>query len=272
MAEAAVNLAFLGATTYLVGRDIYGYLPSLPTTSSSTQKRLRGEPAATVSMDDETCDPATLPPRASRGPPLAPGLRKAVKACCETLLEAKYCQDRVTGTVPVATGVARVTCLNDLGQGNTAETRVGNKILMKELSLEGTIYLPPTLDADIYRLIVVLDHECYGSACTFAQYTQGTVSQQIYSLPSMETVGKSKRFTVLADKQIVLNRADPPGASSSSVLHTISVKIPLNCSAQYSGNAGTISDLVRNSLCVIEVSSAGRCGADWNSRLVYLDG
>ena len=88
----------------------------------------------------------------------------------------------------------------------------------------------------------------------------------------METVGKGKRFTTLMDKTMVIQRPDAPGASAASVERTFSVTIPLSASATYSGNSGTISDLVRNSLCVIEASSAARVNVDWQARLVYLDG
>lgn len=269
MAEAAVNLAFLGVTSYVIGRDIYGYLPSLPKTSS---KRLRGEPTVTLPMDDETCDPATLPPRISRGPALAPAARQAVRACCESLLEQKWVEERITGVVPQATAVPRVTCLNDLSQGTSASNRVGNKILMKALQIEGIFFLSPTADSDIYRFIVVLDHECFGASCTFSQYVQGGPSQQVYSLPSMETVGKGRRFTTLMDKSMVIDRQDSPAAGGASVFRTFSVVIPLSSSASYSGNTGTISDIVRNSLCVIEASAGGRVNSEWQARLVYLDG
>lgn len=276
MAEAAINLAFLGATTYIVGRDIYGYLPTFGTTSPIRQKRrFRGDPSATQPMDDETCDPAALPPRTSRGPRLAGPARAAVKECCESLLEAKYIQESVSGTVPSVTAVPRVTCLNDLGQGTSADTRVGNKILMKSLQVEGILYIDPGDQSDWYRMVVVMDHECYGSICTWGQYVQGTPLNRIYSLPSVETVGKGKRFTTLVDKLIPIQRPDqtnvgPP--SSSLVVQSFSFKVPLSASAMYSGNAGTISDIVRNSVCFIEASGNGRVKTEWQSRLVFLDG
>lgn len=271
MAEAAINLGFLAATTYIVGRDAYSYLPSSPFPKTSS-KRLRGEPSVTHAMDEDTCDPATRPPRISRGPALAPSARAAVRSCCESLLEQKFSQDRVTGVVPLASGVPRVTCLNDLSQGTDASQRIGNKILMKSLQIEGQFFLAPNVDSDIYRFIVVLDHECFGASCTFSQYTQGAPSQQIVTLPSWETVGKGKRFTTLVDKSMVIQRPDAPGATAASVLRTFSLTIPLSASAMYSGNTGTISDLVRNSLCVIEASAAARVNVEWQSRLLYLDG
>lgn len=269
MAEAAVNLAFLGVTSYVVGRDIYGYLPSLPKTSS---KRFRGgEPTVTHEMDD-TCDPAAQPPRIRHGPSLPGPTRAAVKACCESLFEQKYVEDyQASGAVPSTTVAGRVLCLNDLGQGTTATTRVGNKILMKYLQIEGMAYLPANTESDVYRLVVVLDHECFGASCTWTQYIQGASSNRVYSLPSMETVGKGKRFTTLVDKLIPLN-ATAVNTATPIKFCPFSLTVPLNCSTTYSGNSGTIADVVRNSLCVIEASSGGRVVAEWNSRLVFLDG
>lgn len=265
--DAAVNLAFLGTATYLVGRDIASYLP---TPQKTPAKRLRGEPSAGHEMDD-TCDPAALPPRVSRGPSLAPRSRAAVKACCESLLEQKYIQEVVSGVVPSASTTPRVTCLNDLGQGTSATTRVGNKILMKYLQISGQVYLPANTQSDVYRLIVVLDHECFGSVCSYVQYIQGSGSPTVYTLPSLETVGKGKRFTTLVDKVLPLNAVEEPTASPF-VFRTFSITVPLNSSAYYSGNAGTISDIVRNSLCAIECTSGGRAVCEYQARLVFLDG
>lgn len=270
MAEAAVNLAFLGATSYLVARDVYSWLPSLPSLPKTSGKRFRGEPTVTHEMDD-TCDPAALPPRTSRGPPLPPPLRGAVKACCESLLESKYVESTASGIVPVFSSSPRVTCLNDLGQGTTASTRVGNKIINKYLQIEGFCYLPANADSDTYRIIVVIDHECYGSICQWGQYVQGTVSSAVYSLPSMETVGKGKRFTTLVDRLVPINN-EVGTANGVNRYQTFSLKVPLNFSTQYSGNAGTINDIVKNSLCCIEATGNGRIGAEWIARVVYLDG
>lgn len=267
MGEAAVNLGFLAATTLAIGRDVYGRLPESARTSS---KRLRGEPTVTLPMED-ACDPAALPPTRGRAS-LPPPVRKAVKQCCEELLEQKWVEEGVTGTVPAVATSQRVTCVNDIGQGTTATTRVGNKILMKYLLIEGIAYLGTNTDSDVYRLIVVMDHECFGAACTWAQYTQGTaVATSVYALPSMETVGSGKRFTTLVDKQIPVNAVAAPAASPQHYV-PFSIRIPLAASAHYSGNAGTVSDLVRNSICVIETSAGGRVTSNWVARLTFLDG
>lgn len=272
MAEAAVNLAFLGVTSYLVGRDIYGYLPSFPRTSPTRAKRFRGgEPHATVSMDDEVCDPAAQPPRPSRHSGLPRAVRAQVKACCETLLEAKYVEEAVSGAVPTVATTPRVTCLNDIGQGTAANNRVGNKIICKYLQIEGILFLDANAASDYYRLAVVIDHECFGAICTWGQYVQGTPTNSVYSLPSMETVGKGRRFTTLVDRLIPINN-DVGTTNGAAKLQTFSLKVPLNFSTHYNGNAGTVSDIVRNSICVIEGSQGGIVQARWISRVVYLDG
>lgn len=269
MGEAAINLAFLGVSTYLVGRDVYGRLPAF-TTSPVRPKRFRGEATATLPMDD-VCDPAAVPSRPATSR-LAPQARSAVKACCESLLERKYLEEAQSGAVPAVTAVPRVTCLNDLTQGSSANNRVGNKILIKELVIEGVYYLPSASQSDLYRLIVVIDHECYGSACTWVQYTQGAAANTINALPSMETVGRDKRFSVLVDRLLPINAPSAVAAGSPIQFHTFSLRIPLNFTAHYSGNAGTISDIVKNSLCVIEGSQAGLVLNQWTARTVFLDG
>lgn len=265
----ATEALFLAAGTYAVYRDVRGYFPT-PTTSPAG-KRLRGqEPHATVdAMASDTCDPGARPPRIG-GSHLSTGFRKEVKACCESLLEAKYVDSAVSGSVPTF-GSGRVTCLNDLGQGTTAQTRVGNKILNKVLKVEGLAYLPANAASDVYRLIIVIDHECFGSICNYAQYIQGGGTSDLYALPSAETVGKDKRFTVLVDKLIPLNNVV---GTTDGAVHWVpfSISIPLACSTTYSGNVGTYSDIVKNSLCAIEVSKQGVCGSEWVARLTYLDG
>lgn len=269
MADAAVNLAFLGVTSYLVGRDVLSYVPSLPRTSS---KRFRGveEPTATLPMDD-ACDPAALPPRTSHRSSLPSSVRREVKACCEGLFETKYVEEAVSGVVPTVATAPRVTCLNDLGQGTSATQRVGNKIICKYLQLEGVLFLDANAASDYYRMVIVIDHECYGSVCTWGQYVQGTAGNAVYSLPSMETVGKGRRFTTLVDKLIPINN-DVGTVNGAAKLQAFSLKVPLNFSTHYSGNAGTISDIVKNSLCVIEGSQGGVVQSRWIARVVFLDG
>lgn len=267
MGEAAVNLAFLGATSYLIGRDVYGRLPSLPTTSS---KRFRGgEPSATVSMDDEVCDPSARPSRAPSSH-LPRSVARDVKACCESLLEQKWVDSAESGAVPAYTS-GRVSCLNDIGQGTAHNNRIGNKILMKRLQLSGYLFLPYTSATDLYRLVVVIDTECFGTLCSWGQYVSGGTNYS-YQMPSNETVGKGKRFTVLADKTIALNNDTQTTSGGCDKIVPISLDIPLFGSTHYNGNAGTYSDIVKNSLCVLEVSQLGVVVSNWTARLTYLDG
>lgn len=267
MGEAAVNLAFLGVTSYLVGRDVVSYLPSLPKTSS---KRFRGgEPSATTSMDDEVCDPSTLPPRPSASHLPRP-VARAVKDCCESLLEQKWSDSAVSAVVPAYTS-GRVTCLNDLGQGAAPNERIGNRILMKNLDLAGYLFLPQTAACDIYRFVVVIDTECFGNICTWGQYVSGHTNF-LYQMPSASTVGRGKRFTVLADKTVAINNYTTTGTNGCDKIIPFQLRIPLFGSAHYNASAGTISDIVKNSLCLIEVSQLGLCVSNWTARLTFLDG
>lgn len=261
MAEAAINLGFLAATTYVIGRDVYGRLPSLPITSG---KRLRGEPSATP-MDDEVCDPSSVPSRA-RGLPAAAA--RSVMECC---LETKCVYSTQAGTVTSAGAGGRVTCVNDLSQGTGVGNRVGNKITNKLLDISGYINLPANKDVDLYRLIVVVDTNTFGAAPTLANYMQGGTTS-VYELPSHETVGKGKRFAVVADHMVPLSNTTTTGAGGVGVLKTFSYKLPLYCSTQYSGNAGTVSDIAKNGIFIIDCSLNGNVNVDYSARLCFLDG
>lgn len=265
--EAAVNLAFLGAGGYAVYRDVRSRFSSSQT-SPVRPKRLRAQPTVDA-MDEAVCDPAQFPaapPRAS----LPRGVSRAIKDCCESLGELKWAESTASGVVPAYSGSPRVTCLNDLGQGTTASTRTGNKIINKLLQLEGLVYIPANQGSDIYRLVIVIDSECYGSLCTFAQYVQAS-SSAVYALASAETVGKGKRFTVLVDKLIPVNNVTQTSAGGCANFLKLSIRIPLKLPTHYSGNAGTISDIVKNSLCVLECSQYAQCISEWQARLTYLD-
>lgn len=266
MAEAAINLGFLAATTYVIGRDVYGRLPSLPTTSG---KRFRGEPSATP-MDDEVCDPAALPTRhGSSGLPRRQA--RAVKACCESLLELKCSYSTASGAVPSSGAGGRVTTCNDLSQGTGVGNRVGNKIINKELVISGYINLPANKDVDIFRLIAVVDTDCFGSAPTLANYFQGGTTS-VFEIPSHETVGRNKRFAILADHMVPISNTTTTGAGGVGVLKTFSFKIPLNCSTHYSGNAGTVSDITKNGIFILECSLNANVNVDYSARLCFLDG
>lgn len=265
----AVELGFLGAASYAVYRDVASRFPASQT-SPVRSKRLRGEPSATLdAMAEEVCDPAVLPVRAPRSH-LRPGLAQEVRACCESLGELKWIESTASGAVPAYSGSPRVTCLNDLGQGTTVSTRNGNKIICKAVQLEGFVHIPANQGSDLYRLIVVIDSECYGSICSFAQYVQAS-SSAVYALPSAETVGKGKRFTTLVDKFIAVNNVTQTTAGGCANFHPFSIRIPLNLPTHYSGNAGTISDIIKNSLCVIECSQYAQCISEWQARLTFLD-
>lgn len=267
MGEAAVNLAFLGATSYLIGRDVYGRLPAFPTTSS---KRFRGgEPTATTGMDDEVCDPSARPSRAPSSH-LPRSLSRSVKDCCETLLERKWVDSDASGAVPAYTS-GRVNCLNDIGQGTAANNRVGNKIIMKRLQIAGYLFLPYTSATDLYRMVVVVDTECFGTLCSWGQYVSGGTNY-LYQMPSNETVGKGKRFAPLVDKTIVVNNDSQTSSGGCDKIVPFSIDIPLFGSTHYNGSAGTYSDIVKNSLCLIEVSQLGVVVSNWTARLTYLDG
>lgn len=206
---------------------------------------------------------APLYPRTHR-PRVAPRLAKAIKECC---LAPKRISEGRTGAAVSASGEA-IVCLNDMSQGTSDATRIGDEVQFMDLKINGTVALPGTAATDVYRLTIVLDHECFGSLCTYAQVYENTaVNTLAYSLFQWTN---RDRFSVLFDHAIALCNRSTPGAGASGDIKTFNIHIPLRFKTKYSGNAGTIGDIVKNSLCLLQTSQNGVCVAQWAAHLEFM--
>lgn len=241
-------------------------------------KRLRPttdltDPIPQPSMSGYAKGPSTLSTRTKRvsARALNPRTKRAIQACCEGLLEEKVCaSSRAFASVTAASAGGAVVCLNPLSQGTGVGGRVGSRTKNRWLILKGLVQLPATSTGDVYRLAVVLDHEAYGSAPT---YTAVFSDPSVYSLPNYDTAqqGMGKRFTFLADKTIALNPQSTPGAGNGVIQVPFELRLQLKFDTQYTGNAGTVADIVKNSLILIEATNGGVAQSLWYSQVVYLD-
>lgn len=235
-------------------------------------KRLKLTPDADA-MPSNAKGPSTQSTRTKRASSRAlnPRAKRAIKACCESLLEEKVASsNRSFAAVTAASGGGAIQCLNALSQGTSEGNRVGARTKNRWLILKGLVQLPATSTGDVYRLAVVLDHECFGGLCT---YTQVFDTGSVYSLPNYNNAqqGMAKRFTFLADRTIALNPQSTPGAGNGVIQVPFELRIPLKFDTQYSGNAGTIGDIVKNSLCVVEATNGGVAQSLWYAQVIYLD-
>lgn len=192
---------------------------------------------------------------------------RKVRAIVESqVLQRKMVESTQTSTTVTQAGLAAV-CLNDLSQGSSEGARIGMEIRNLRLCFKGNVQLAATAAADTYRLTILIDHECRGALCTYVDVFQDT---GLTNLPiSLYNFDTRDRFTILFDQTFTLNNKSAPGAGAVGDLQSFEVCIPLRFKTTYSGNAGTISDIVKNSLCVLQSATNGTCNAHWYAQLEF---
>lgn len=246
-------------------------------------KRLRGSnPEFSTPEEPEDFSPPPMPKRATpleddpfyfgthapllprtKHPKVSAHTRRLVKECC---LSEKY----LTNPYPVAQVSAAgqaVVCLNDFSQGTSAATRIGNEVYWTDLKIKGVLALPTTAYYDVYRITVVIDRECFGNLCTYSQLydntSSGTITRSLFNWANRD------RFVVLFDQTIALNSGYVNATAGTGHIKTFDIHVPLRFKTVYNGNAGTIGDIVSNSLCVFQSTHEGLINAEWECGLAF---
>lgn len=204
--------------------------------------------------------PLRVPAHAPSGLPR--GLAQKIRRCC---LQQKASFTSQANTQIPNSGLA-VVCLNDMSQGTADGDRIANEILNVKLIIRGYCSIAGTVTLDAYRLMVMLDRECYGNLCTYAQVLEAVNYLSPFNFEAKE------RFVPLFDHSFAMINRSTPATISSGDLKLFDIVIPLRFRTTYTGDAGTISDIVKNSLCLMQISIAGNVYATWNAELVYESG
>jgi len=176
--------------------------------------------------------------------------------------EKKYLDTAVNLTVAIAGNAAQVLLLNGLAQGNTASTRIGNKITMKGLQLRLNAKAGNgEADGQVVRFLLCAEKKPEGSASGWTSIcaTADTLANYFMTL--------NNNMIVLWDETYALD--------SSQFQLPIKKWIDLKgLVADYSrGNAGTIADFQQNSiyLMVNTLNNTVATTLVGNVRLRYTD-
>lgn len=181
------------------------------------------------------------------------GLRQLVNT------EFKYV-DHVATITPSTT--ATLLALNDMAQGDTSSTRDGQSILMKSVYLQFTSTINASGVATFIRCILFLDSQANASIATVA-----TLLLNATDVTSPLLIGSGNRYKVLYDRRIALTSAGRQGAISKCYKR-------LNIHTKYNtGNAGTIADIVSNSLVLLFMSNeaTNTPSISYSARLRFID-
>jgi len=142
------------------------------------------------------------------------------------------------------TGAIRL--LNGVVPGVGFSQRIGRSISMRGLDLRLTASVVAGTGVDqIQRVLVVLDHQPNGAAPVITDILDAV------STESRPNLINAWRFTILQDTRFDLNASAEPGSKRA-----ITEKICLGRSTHYNnGVAGTVADIVTNSLFLVFVGS-----------------
>lgn len=183
-------------------------------------------------------------------------MRKVARAAAKDVINLYAEKNYHDTTLSENVGSAgSITNLSDMGQGDTAILREGDKVRLKNLELR----LAVTADdaTNIFRCVVFRDISSNGSAPTVSNLLGGV--QQ-----SMNNVNVSARFKILYDRTFYLS------TSGSNVIKGIVKYIPINATQTFSGSS-TAPYHNAVYLLMISDSTVGGPAVEGEARVRYLD-
>jgi len=185
--------------------------------------------------------------------------------------EWKYLDTGTNGTTLTSAGFMYL--LNGLVLGSTATQRIGTIVNIMTLdfrlvqtSLSGT----PTTVVGQYRVLIFYDKQANQNTPSWGPNDLLETSNYITSPRGMN---QRRRYKILYDKVMDVNSLTSGGSGSTNIHHFIRFRRPL--AVQYNGGtAGTVGDIVTNSLWVGLVATASAAGGpliSFNARIRYVD-
>jgi len=189
--------------------------------------------------------------------------------------EVKFRDTTIGATTNASAGViATDSLLKAITEGNTDQTRVGNRITVKSVMLRGRVLLPSATDnlltSQIVRIIVYLDRQANGATAAVGDILASA------DFRSFNNLDNSDRFRTLAETTIDLNAQGAAATAAAfafgEVTQSFFLKAKLNLDFKFKGNAGTVADLSGNNIGVLAISQTDALGTfDFIGRVRYTD-
>ncbi len=181
---------------------------------------------------------------------------------------------------------ATILCLNGVGQGDTMSTRVGTKMTMKSIFINGIVEVPfkNTITAAVNNptiyIALVCDKQTNGGTAT------GIDSENVFSNPSadaaagvvpLRNMSYTERYQVLKTKSFVLQPEqsfDGTDGMSATKIVPFHMKVNLKdqpVKFQVATTTGYVGTIIDNSLHLIAFTNSTNMGPllTYNARLRY---
>lgn len=160
--------------------------------------------------------------------------------------------DRTVNSFPADT-TGTVNLLNGVATGTDFTERIGRKILIKSIYIQGIVQTLDTVSNNcLNRLIVVLDKQPNGAAPAINDVLVSSNSTEQLNLNNRD------RFRILADKRFATAQIDTTATQAfagSPTCHVVKIYKKCNITTQYSGTTNGIGSLATNAIHMITVGN-----------------
>lgn len=180
-----------------------------------------------------------------------------------------------TDTVTVSTSSEIVPSLNLVPQDDTESGRIGRKITIKNIHLNGIFEHKATTDAGTAtqgRIILYQDKQCNGTAAASTDILQSATPL------SYRNLSESSRFNILWDKKFTLNTLVHDGSAFGSVIRQFKKSIKCNIPIEFDASAttGAITTIRSNNIGIlfVDTHTTGGAASDsylFQARIRYTD-
>jgi len=172
--------------------------------------------------------------------------KTAVKQILQSRQELKVNSSGTTAGVAFTTAGV-VTPLDTVGQGDDINQRSGDTVQLKHLRLQISAYEPTANVSSTWRLIVFSDTMANGAAPAVTD----VLDSASFASPYKGINAQRRRFKILHDKLHVL-----VGTQPNQEVFDI-VDIPLNITRYYNDTTATSTNIGKNALFALVISSNG---------------
>ncbi len=177
------------------------------------------------------------------------------------------------------------TTLNSVTQGDGESNRDGRKMIMKYISVKGTITVPAlsnqTVSANQHmaKVYLVWDKQTNGTLFNSEDVMDNQSASALNSTSMFRNMQFAQRFQILAQQEIHLEYAPQVAGSAADgetgeQIKSFKFNVPLpDIPVNFSGVAGTVANITDNSINLMGFAQVGAIGEvllHYNSRLRFV--
>jgi hypothetical protein len=190
-------------------------------------------------------------------------VRKLMLECAQR----QWLHQVLSASVPGTAGT--VYPLNDLVQGTTVSTRLGDQVRFVEFEYCGFLACPVTNGYEAGRVVLFRDSQPSGVLPTVAELLCTASTGSCFN-PDLVGNQNLPRFKILANHYFVWQNETPFTTTQSFVSPVITGRVRLDFTSTYIGNAGTYADLQTNGLYFLAITGGASTTLTMDSCLKFL--